>query len=137
MTLLELLVTVVVIGIVAAVAMPLFARSMEREKGLYAEATLWAIFNAERAYFFDQIPNNYGTLTNLQSSRYLSGNLNTTEWSYAVIRTGSPATAYSATATRLTGQYTNYRRRMTEASATQIDTLPPTGDTVLSQSWPP
>ncbi|MBI4227452.1 MAG: hypothetical protein HY600_04140, partial [Candidatus Omnitrophica bacterium] len=57
-----MLITVIVVGIVAAIGTFSFVHGLEVANGRAAETTLRAIFEAERAYAFDQSPEHYGSL---------------------------------------------------------------------------
>lgn len=109
-TLLELLLVVVIVGILAAMALPNFARAAERARIKDAQAVLSAIHSAERVYFLDQ--NSYGTLANLIANGYLAdpdaGNTNE-NWDFFVPAPGgaAPGSAYTARALRTGGGWNN------------------------------
>lgn len=96
----ELMITVVIVGILAAIALPSFSKAVERAKVKETQAALAAIAGAERVYRLDQV--GYGTLANLTANRYTSDPGNT-DWNFAT--SGVTATAFTATATRTAGGY--------------------------------
>ncbi len=127
-TIVEALVAVIIVGIVATAGGPVFLRTLEIAKGSEAETTLRAIFQAERAYAFDQTPNHFGTLADLENGRYLPGNLNTIEWTYTLTLAGSPAVTYTATATRQRGPYSEPPNNIRQMKETGV---------LTPSSWPP
>lgn len=124
-TLLEALVTVLVVGIVATAGWGAMLRTIETAKGQEAAAVLRAVYDAERAYAADQVPTHYGAMADLENGRYLPGHVDSVEWVYTIALTGSPAAAFTATATRQLGAY-----------KTQQRTINQTG-TLAPSSWPP
>lgn len=116
-TLLELLVVVVIVGILAATALPSFARAAERARIRDAQAVLAAIYSAERVYYLDQ--NSYGTLANLIANGYLAdpdpgkiivSDPGTNEnWDFFVPapNDAAPGAAYTAQAVRTGGGWNN------------------------------
>ncbi|MBI3323519.1 MAG: prepilin-type N-terminal cleavage/methylation domain-containing protein [Candidatus Omnitrophica bacterium] len=102
-SLLELLITVLIVGILAALALPNFGKAVEKAKVKDVQSTLAAIAAAERVYRLDQ--GGFGTLANLTANNYASdpdaGNANT-DWNFAVAGAGA---AFAATATRTGGAY--------------------------------
>lgn len=124
-TVIELLVTVIIVGIVAAIGTFSFLHALEVGHGRTAETTLRAIFEAQRAYAFDQATVHYGSLIDLEDGRYLSGALNSIEWAYTVTLPGAPNATYTATATRQRGPYNGQTRQLNETGA------------VTPSSWPP
>ena len=55
----ELMTTVVIIGILAAVALPNYQRAIEESYWRQSQDTVINIYNGERAYFFVQTPTTY------------------------------------------------------------------------------
>ncbi len=104
-TLLELIITVLIVGIVASFAIPNFSKMVEKAKVRDVQTALAALATAERIYRLDQ--GTYGTLANLAANNYASdpdaGNFNV-DWDYAVVSGGA---AFTATATRTGGGYNN------------------------------
>lgn len=104
-TLLELLITVVIVGILAAVALPNFGRSVERAQVHDAQTALSAIASSERIYRLDQ--GTFGTLAQLTADNYIAdpdaGN-NNANWDFA-IAVGGGGTTFTATATRTGGGF--------------------------------
>ena len=101
-TLLELLVVISIVGILAAMALPGFGRTIERSRVRDTQATLASLYSAERVYRLDQTT--YGTLANLVANRYLTDpNAGNANW---VFSTPTVTTsAFTATATRVGGGY--------------------------------
>ena len=101
----ELLITVVIVGILAAIALPNFSNGVERTKVLDAQTALSAIASAERIYRMDQ--GVFGTMANLTTDNYTSdpdaGNINT-DWDFAIV-VGGGGTTFTATATRTGGGF--------------------------------
>lgn len=97
-SLLELLMVVLIVGILAAAALPNFSRGAERAKVKDAQSVIAALISAERVYYLDQ--GSYGTDTNLYSSRYVinpdAGNSNP-DWTFGA--TGGTTTTVTATRT--------------------------------------
>ena len=111
-SLLELLITVMIVGILATVALPNFTKSVEKAKVKDGQSTVAAIASAERIYRLDQ--GSFGTLGNLTANNYVSdpdaGNLNT-DWNFGV---AAAANTFTATATRTGGGYNNQTVAATE-----------------------
>ncbi|PIQ82023.1 MAG: hypothetical protein COV76_05660 [Candidatus Omnitrophica bacterium CG11_big_fil_rev_8_21_14_0_20_64_10] len=99
-TLVELLITVLIIGLVSTVAFPSYQRMLEGGRVKESRAVLASIYEAERLYRLDN--GAYGGLPDLLGRGYLMEDPDTsTEWSYAVTFPG--AGRYNATATRQGG----------------------------------
>ena len=101
-TLLELIIVIIVIGILAAMAMPQFMRVTERGRIAKALGHLELIRKAQGMYHIEQ--SEYGSLTNIASAS-LGGlpevgaiNTNDSDWTYTV--TGPSSTVFTAVATR-------------------------------------
>lgn len=70
-TLIELLIVVVIIGILAAIAIPKFANTKEKAYIAAMKSDLRNLATAQENYFSEQTQNNsYGTISNLTTSRY-------------------------------------------------------------------
>jgi type IV pilus assembly protein PilA len=91
-TLIELLIVVVIIGILAAIAIPKFASTKEKAYIAAMKSDLKNFVTAEEAYFADY--NTYGTGANVIAS----GAFNMTT-DVALVSTNGNATGFSATAT--------------------------------------
>jgi type IV pilus assembly protein PilA len=65
-TLIELLIVVVIIGILAAIAIPKFAATKDKAKLASVKTDLRNMMTAEEAYFSDYAT--YGTLANIQAA---------------------------------------------------------------------
>ena len=114
-TLIELLVAVAILGILATVAIPSYVRSLESSKGRESEMALRAILEAERSYYFDVIPNSYGTVANLIPT-YLLVSPDSANWTYGINAPGvAPFGAFIATATRQSGSRSGQTRTITQA----------------------
>lgn len=84
MTLIELLIGLVIVSILVSMALPSFAKTIERARVKDVQAVLSSIASAERIYRIDQ--GGFGTLANLVSNTYVSdpdpSNRNA-EWNFA------------------------------------------------------
>jgi len=113
-SLLELIVTIIVIGILASIAMPGFTRAIERARVQDVEATLAAAFQAERLYLLDNA--DFGTWAELIADHYITdpdgGNSNT-EWNFASANV--TATTFTLTATRTGGGWNGNTVSVTQA----------------------
>ena len=107
LTLLELLITVIILGILATFAIPGFGKMVERSRVKDAQTTLNMIFQAERIYRLDQTPPTYGNLADLYPplGQYLPGNPNNANWNFTVTIPTPPAATFTATATRNSGTW--------------------------------
>jgi type IV pilus assembly protein PilA len=93
-TLIELLIVVVIIGILAAIAIPKFAATKDKAKLASVKTDLRNAMTAEEAYFFDSSV--YGSFANLQGA---------SNFTLSVGNTGAITTAtngYTATVTNTT-----------------------------------
>ena len=68
-TLIELLIVVVIIGILAAIAIPKFANTKEKAYVASMKSDLRNLVTAQEAYFSEVTPNAYGTIAQL-GTRY-------------------------------------------------------------------
>ncbi len=113
-SLLELIVTIIVIGILASIAMPGFTRAIERARVQDVEATLAAAFQAERLHLLDNT--DFGTWAELIARNYITdpdgGNSNT-EWNFASANV--TGTTFTLTATRTGGRWNNTTVEVTQA----------------------
>jgi type IV pilus assembly protein PilA len=91
-TLIELLIVVVIIGILAAIAIPKFASTKEKAYIAAMKSDLKNFVTAEEAYFADN--NTYGTYANVNGA-----NLFTATTSVTVATGVNNATGFNATAT--------------------------------------
>ncbi|MDT8435445.1 MAG: prepilin-type N-terminal cleavage/methylation domain-containing protein [Gemmatimonadota bacterium] len=91
-TLIELLIVVVIIGILAAIAIPQFASTKGKAFDATAKSDLRNLMSAQEAYYADN--QTYGTLANLTT-----GNAFVPSPSVTVAVTANTAAAYEATAT--------------------------------------
>ena len=91
-TLIELLIVVVIIGILAAIAIPKFASTKEKAYIAAMKSDLKNFVTAEEAYFSDQ--NTYGTYAQVNAANLF------TSTTSVVLATGvAAATGFNATAT--------------------------------------
>ena len=93
-TLIELLIVVVIIGILAAIAIPKFMGAKDKANVAVLKSDLRTLVTAEEMYFGDA--NSYGTTANLGTAFAAS-----TGVTMAVTAT---ATGYTATATHISGK---------------------------------
>jgi prepilin-type N-terminal cleavage/methylation domain-containing protein len=93
-TLIELLIVVVIIGILAAIAIPKFASTKEKAYIAAMKSDLKNFVTAEEAYFADN--NTYGTYANVNGA-----NLFTATTSVTVATGAQTAQGFNATATHL------------------------------------
>ena len=101
-TLLELLITLVIVTLLASMAIPRFSKSIEGTKVKDAQSTLAAIYSAEKIYRLDQ--GSYGTGPNLSDNNYISDpNAGNTTWVFTVAIPAPPAATFTATAQRTGG----------------------------------
>ena len=105
-TLVELLIVILIIGILAALGLPQFAKSREHAIGKEAIVNLKLIAAAEKIYRMEAITGYYPLVApNPQSD---IGQINTnlrlfiteTNWDYAITSDGGPPTTFTATADR-------------------------------------
>lgn len=97
-TLMESLMVVIVIGILAAIALPQYTKTTEVSLRRQANDLLQAIYAGERVYF--SANNKYsGTWTDI----YLDASPTTTDIAYSLASTDLYATNFTATATRNAG----------------------------------
>ena len=112
-TLVEVIVTVVIVGIVAAMALPMFSRAMETTKAKEAKAALQQIRTGERIYRYETNTYFYSTLAlgdkekieelNTKLRLYLDARDNR-NWDYKVEVGETPESTFDATATRKGGK---------------------------------
>jgi len=91
-TLIELLIVVVIIGILAAIAIPKFASTKEKAYITAMKSDLKNYTTAEESYFSDY--NQYGTFANVKAAGLFTGTSSVT-----VASTDGDAKGFSATAT--------------------------------------
>jgi prepilin-type N-terminal cleavage/methylation domain-containing protein len=98
-TLIELLIVVVIIGILAAIAIPKFASTKEKAYVAAMKSDLKNFVTAEEAYFADN--NTYGTYANVNGA-----NLFTSTTSVTVATASADAQGFGATATHASSNQT-------------------------------
>jgi type IV pilus assembly protein PilA len=91
-TLIELLIVVVIIGILAAIAIPKFASTKQKAYMAAMKSDLKNFVTAEESYFSDY--NTYGTLANVEAANLFSPTKDVN-----MASTDATATGFSATAT--------------------------------------
>lgn len=102
-TLMEIMITVVIIGILAAMALPGFGKTRERSYWQQAEQTLLAIYAGERSYFlinnayYDVNESAANPMTEWRTINIDDPNLASIPVTYTVSAAGS---AFTASATR-------------------------------------
>ena len=121
-TLTELLIVIVIIGILAAIVYPRFARTIEVARGREARVSLELILSAEQIILLQT--GSYASCTdtadcNTQLNLDLRGN----NWDYDVTVTAPPGPTFLATATRTGGLF--------PGTITIDQTGPPLGGTWL------
>lgn len=108
MTLVELMVVVIIIGILVSLAVPMFSKTMENTIGREATVSLdqiWAgerIYNSTQGFYFPKSVATEGSIATLNAK--LRTDLDASadrNWNYSV--TSSADDAFKATATRRTG----------------------------------
>ncbi|MFH1062571.1 MAG: prepilin-type N-terminal cleavage/methylation domain-containing protein [Candidatus Omnitrophota bacterium] len=105
-TLIELMITVMIIAILVSIAIPNYINTVERARAREARSTLESMLAAERSYAAERrsfISLGAATTTDWQAIGLENPNLNTNNsWTY----TGTAAgTNFTATATRIDGPY--------------------------------
>ena len=107
-TLVELLVVVIVLGILAAIGIPQYTRSVERGKMREAEANLHTMYMAEKMYKLNNPTVGYISCTDLDDcNSELEVEMNQKYFTYEVtdVTGGPPATTFTAKADRVGGRY--------------------------------
>ena len=105
-TLVELLVVVLILGIMAAISMPTFRRTVERGYFRQAQDLLLTIYSGQRAYFFlnNFYLNNPSTMVQWRQIHVDDPNIDTSNLQISVAAAGSGAAAtFTITATRQGG----------------------------------
>lgn len=101
----ELLAVIIIIGVLAAIALPNFGKAAERARCRSAEAVLRSLYHAERTFHLDN--GTYATLAALVGANYTTDpDAGDTDenWNYAAT-TGGGGQTFTATATRTGGGY--------------------------------
>ncbi len=115
MTVLELVVVVMIIGIIAALAIPNLSISLERSRIKEAEFNLMAIYNAEKRFYLYNGSETYYYASGANAlqgiNENLSLNLEAKYFRYAVANNG--AGGFIAMATRLDGMCRNENMTVT------------------------
>ncbi len=115
MTVLELVVVIMIIGIIAALAIPNLAISLERSRIKEAEFNLMAVYNAEKRFYLYNGSETYyyaaGTNALREINANLSLNLEAKYFQYAITNDG--AGGFIARATRLDGMCKNEQMTVT------------------------
>lgn len=104
-TLVELLITIVIIGILATLALPNFRRSREQVLGREAQANLKLIAAAERIYRMEYgtywpTSGDLGDIANINTNLKLLLGTAETNWDYTITTTGLPNPSFTITAAR-------------------------------------
>ncbi len=130
-TLIELMVVLIIVGILAAIAMPLFPRAMEATRAKEAVASLQQIRTGERIYRVEENTYFYSSGDGgLTETKEINETIRTyldvrdqRNWDYDVTFVGTEGSTFVATATRLGGDYASETIKIDEAGE-------------LSGSWP-
>lgn len=114
-TLIELLIVVVIIGILAAIALPKFAATKDKAKLASIKSDLRNMMTSEEAYFSDNAT--YGTLAQLGAASNFSLTVGNTGSSAAVV------TGYTVTVTNasITGGFTQCTVQVGAGAASTLD----------------
>jgi type II secretion system protein G len=114
-TLIELLIVVVIIGILAAIAIPKFAATKDKAKLASIKSDLRNLMTAQEAYFSDNAT--YGTLAQIQAASNYGLSGGNTGAAAAVI------TGYTATVTNtsITGGFTQCTVQVGAGAASTAD----------------
>ncbi len=128
-TLLEVIITVVIIGILMGIAVPTYLRTIESTKGAKVVENLGNIRSAEgiARIATDSYTTSLGVLRTYQGFSTNDG-----DWTYAV--TAASANTFLAVATRASGPYQNYTARIDESGG--VDYYNATGGGPFSK-YPP
>lgn len=102
-TLMEVLMTVVIIGILSSLAIPTYTRTVERSHWRQAQDVLLAIYTGERAYYFAEDAYIDPDLEGWAVIYMDDPNLGSDDIIYGVDTTGCTPPCFSAVATRVDG----------------------------------
>lgn len=75
-TLIELVIVIIVLGILAALAVPSFTKTMVKEDERQARAMLQLIYSAERVYYLNTSPQTYTKITDPDDANEWRNKLN-------------------------------------------------------------
>lgn len=105
-TLLELLFTAMIVGVMAAAAIPTYTKAIERTYWQNAQDILYTIYNGERTYYFEKdVYKSLATTSSMAEWRQIymdNPNFGPVGYSVAAVGSGTGAT-FTATATRNNG----------------------------------
>ncbi len=108
-TLIEMLIVIIIIGILAALALPQFGKTKEHALGKEAISNLKLIAAAEKIYRMEAnayYPIPAGSESNITNiNNYLKLSATEANWDYSITSTGTPPSAFTATGDRTTGSY--------------------------------
>ncbi len=110
-TLVELLVTIIILGILAGIGIPQYTKTIEKGKMREAEANLYIMYMAEKMYKLDHPTTGYidcsGALNDAGGCNTILEVEMTAQYfkDYKCTTTGTPATTFDCTATRNSGRY--------------------------------
>jgi len=104
-TLIELFIVVLIIAILAAIAIPVISKNMEKSKTGEVVSTLNLIRMAEKDYYLDSNPKTYTTDFSLLNIDNPNNVASANRYFTYTIPTGN-AVGFTATATRKDGSYT-------------------------------
>ena len=108
-TLIELLIVVVIIGILAAIAIPKFANTKEKAYIAAMKSDLRNLVTAEESYFADNVTYTSNLGTNYNSSAGVTVTIGTatgTGWAASAVHNGTTKTCaiYAGTGAEIAGQ---------------------------------
>ena len=127
LTLIELLMVIIIIGVIAAMAVPNYGRHIEKGKGREAEAILALIYNAQKRYHLDNSayfvcePN----CTADSINENLDLDVQDTYFNYSIAPYGSGGAGYMAIATRRDGDCRGKNMKITELGGPVEKECPP------------
>jgi len=99
-TLLEVLIVVIIIGILAAIALPQYASTLEKARSSEALTALGSLRAAVERYWYEQVAS--GSYTALTDLTKLDVNVNETKWTYKITDNNTITTkSYYITADRI------------------------------------
>ena len=127
-TLAEMLMVIIIIGILAALALPRFGKTKEHAIGKEAIANLKLIAAAEKIYrmelnaYYPYSAGSQSDITNINN--YLRLSITEANWDYSVTTTGIPASTFTAEGDRTTGDYSSCIYRISNTTDEPAPVVP-------------